>query len=89
MSNLKLGLIHDEKPVKLTVELPASVHRDLLAYGDVLAQETGQTVEPVQLVAPMLMRFMATDRAFAMKKRGRLGQGSLAGATHGSSSENV
>ena len=89
MPNLKLGLIPDEKLVKLTIELPASVHRDLVAYADVLARETGQTVEPVQLVAPMLMRFMATDRAFVIKKRGRLGQASLAGPTHGSSSESV
>ena len=43
MPNLKLGLIPDEKPVKLSVELPAGVHRDLIAYGEVLARETGQS----------------------------------------------
>jgi hypothetical protein len=32
MSKLKLGAIADNKPVKLTVELPAAVHRDLVAY---------------------------------------------------------
>jgi hypothetical protein len=32
MAKLKLGAIADDKPVKLTVELPAVVHRDLLAY---------------------------------------------------------
>ena len=32
MAKLKLGAIADDKPVKLTVELPAGVHRDLLAY---------------------------------------------------------
>ena len=32
MAKLKLGAIADDKPVKLTVELPAAVHRDLLAY---------------------------------------------------------
>jgi hypothetical protein len=31
MAKLKLGAIADDKPVKLTVELPAAVHRDLLA----------------------------------------------------------
>ena len=47
MAKLKLGVIADDKPVKLTVELPASVHRDLVAYGQVLARETGQgAVEP-------------------------------------------
>lgn len=32
MAKLKLGAIADDKPVKLTIELPAAVHRDLLAY---------------------------------------------------------
>lgn len=66
MPQLKLAAIEDSKPIKLTIELPAPVHRDLLAYGAVLARETGQaSIEPAKLVAPMLARFMATDRAFA------------------------
>jgi hypothetical protein len=65
MAKLKLGPIEDDKPVRLTVELPATVHRDLLAYGQTLGHETGQgAIEPVKLIAPMLARFMATDRAF-------------------------
>lgn len=36
MAKLKLGAIEDDKPVKLTVELPAQVHRDLLAYAQAL-----------------------------------------------------
>jgi len=59
-----------DKPVKLTIELPATVHRDLLAYADVLARETGQPiVDPSKLVAPMLARFMATDRGFVKGRR--------------------
>jgi len=70
MAKLKLGAIADEKPVKLTVELPAAVHRDLLAYANALARESGQPiVDPLKLVAPMLARFMATDRAFAKAQR--------------------
>jgi hypothetical protein len=37
MAKLKLGAIADDKPVKLTVELPADVHRDLAAYTDMLS----------------------------------------------------
>ena len=37
MSKLKLGAIADDRPVKFTVELPANVHRDLIAYAEVLA----------------------------------------------------
>ena len=70
MAKLKLGAIADDKPVKLTIELPAVVHRDLLAYAEVLARETGQSVhDPAKLIAPMLARFMATDRVFARSRR--------------------
>ena len=64
MSALKLGPLLDEKPVRVTIELPAAVHRDLVAYAETLARETGQAVEPARLIAPMVARFMATDRAF-------------------------
>jgi hypothetical protein len=69
MEKLKLSAIPDAKPVKLTVELPAAVHRDLVAYAEVLGGETGQGVEPAKLVAPMLARFMSTDRAFLRARR--------------------
>lgn len=66
MAKLKLGAIADEKPIKLTVELPAAIHRDLVAYADALGRETGQTaIDPAKLVGPMLARFIAGDRAFA------------------------
>jgi len=66
MANLKLGAIADDKPVKLTVELPAAIHRDLVAYADALGRETGQAaIDPAKLVGPMLARFIAGDRAFA------------------------
>lgn len=69
MSKLRLGAIPDEKPVKLTVDLPAAIHRDLLLYAEVHGRETGQAIDPSKLVAPMLARFMATDRAFAKARR--------------------
>jgi hypothetical protein len=70
MAKLKLGTIPDDKPVKLTIELPAAIHRDLVAYGNALGRETGQeAVEPAKLIGPMLVRFMATDRAFAKLRR--------------------
>ena len=71
MEKLKLSAVPDDKPVKLTIELPALVHRDLIAYAEVLGGETGQAVEPAKLVAPMLARFMSTDRAFLRMRRER------------------
>ncbi len=71
MAKLKLGPLIDEKPVRLTVELPAQVHRDLVAYAEVLGRETvtDAPVEPAKLIGPMLARFMSTDRAFAKARR--------------------
>jgi hypothetical protein len=69
MAKLKLSEVFDDKPVKLAIELPAAVHRDLVAYAEVLARQTGQSVDPVKLIAPMLARFIATDRAFLRTRR--------------------
>ena len=69
MSALKLGPLLDEKSVRVTIELPAAVHRDLAAYAEPLARETGQPVEPARLIAPMVARFMATDRGFAKSRK--------------------
>ena len=70
MAKLKLAGIEDDKPVKLTIELSATNHRDLVAYGQAIARETGQAaIEPMKLIGPMLARFMATDRAFAKLRR--------------------
>lgn len=70
MTKLKLGALVDDKPVKVTVELPAALHRDLIVYAEVLGRETGQSVkEPTKLIAPMVERFMATDRGFAKARR--------------------
>ena len=71
MARLKIGAIANDTPVKLTVVLPAAVHRDLVSYADALSKENGQAIEPPQLVAPMLTKFMATDRAFAKWRHSR------------------
>lgn len=64
MTKLKLTSIDDEKPVRLTVTLPAALHRDLAAYAEILAHESGKSVEPAKLIAPMLEKFIAGDRGF-------------------------
>ena len=61
MTRLKLGAIPDDKPVKLTVELPADVHRDLCAYADALARQNGQKVETALPNAPLLARAPAAN----------------------------
>ena len=85
MAKLKLGALEDDKPVKVTVELPAAVHRELLAYAEVLAQETGKPIsDPVKLIPPMIERFMATDRAFARMRKGCQSQREASGQGYAS-----
>ncbi len=70
MNKLKLSALEDDKPVKISFELPAAVHRDLLRYSEILCRETGKpSVEATKLIAPMLARFMATDRAFGKARK--------------------
>ncbi|OJX48440.1 DUF2274 domain-containing protein [Devosia sp. 66-22] len=70
MAKLKLGPIIDDKPVKVSVELPAALHRDLAAYAEALGREQGQPIaDPVKLIVPMLERFIATDRGFSKTRR--------------------
>jgi len=70
VTRLKLSDVTDEKPIKLTIEIPLRLHRDLIDYGVVLngGDERGAP-EPDKLIAPMIQRFIATDREFAKVRR--------------------
>lgn len=67
---LKLGPLADDKPVKLSIDVPADVYRDLTAYAEAHAAETGQASQgPAKLIVPMLAQFMASDRDFMKIRR--------------------
>ena len=70
MTRLKLADLADEKPVRLTVELSARLHRELAAYAIALNDgETKGAPTPEKLISPMIERFIATDRGFAKARR--------------------
>lgn len=71
MTKLRLSAIPDDRPVKITVELPAAVHRDLVVYSEILARSNGDItpLDPAKLIAPMLQRFMAADKGFRKARR--------------------
>lgn len=71
MSKLRLGAILDDKPVKLSIELPGALYRELVAYAEVHARATrlAAPLPPEKIAVPMIERFMATDRAFASERR--------------------
>ena len=74
MPKLKIDAVPDDRPVKLALELPAQIHRDLALYADLLARQTGEQVEPVKLIPQMIARFIAADRGFAQLRRGSVGR---------------
>ena len=67
MSKLRLGQIIEDKPVKVAIELSGALHRRLAEYAAAHAKETGllEPMPPERLIAPMIERFMETDRGFA------------------------
>ena len=69
MSKLKITEVDSEKPVTMTIKLPAATHRDLIIYSQVLKREGGPDIDPAMLVAPMLAQFMKTDRAFRKARK--------------------
>ncbi|MFZ2871107.1 DUF2274 domain-containing protein [Zavarzinia sp.] len=80
MTKLKLGRIVDDKPVKVTIELPAALHRDLVAYAEILTRESKQEInDPLKLIAPMVARFILTDRGFAKARRSQSQQKTSSG----------
>jgi hypothetical protein len=71
MTRLKLADLADEKPVRLTVELSARLHRDLAAYAVAMSGgETKGAPAPERLIAAMIERFIATGRSFAKSRKG-------------------
>ena len=72
MTKLRLGPIEDDKPTKITIELPAAISRDLALYAKLLSESGDQSPvsDPAKLIAPMIRKFMATDRVF-VKARNR------------------
>lgn len=73
MSRLRLGPIADDKPVKVTIELPGRLHRDLLVYAELHATATGlaEPLSPEKIAVPMIERFISADRGFATARRQR------------------
>jgi hypothetical protein len=48
MTKLKLATIEDDNSVRLTIELPAAVHRSLVAYAEAIGREGGQVARQIR-----------------------------------------
>jgi hypothetical protein len=75
MSKLRLGIVESDKPVRVSIKVPAPVYRNLLAYADALAAATKQDPpRPEKIIPAMIEQFMATDRGFAKFRRKSAGE---------------
>lgn len=73
MVGLKLGALAEDRPVRLTLEVPATLHRDLLAYAAVHGREHDSAPVPLdRLVMAMIQHFMASDRGFARARQAEI-----------------
>lgn len=71
MSKLRLGPVAEEKPVKLSVEIPGSLAREIGDYAAVHARLTGleTPLAPERIIPAMIERFIAGDREFSKQRR--------------------
>lgn len=70
MTKLKLGAVIEERPVKVSLEIPAKLFGDLTKYAELLSRENDRNIaDPTKLIVPMLERFISTDRAFVKARR--------------------
>lgn len=74
MITLRITEIPDDRPVRMTIQLPADLHRDLVAYA-ALVRHNGHSVEPAKLLPHMIRGFIDADRAFQKARRDRPQQG--------------
>jgi len=72
MAELRLKKIVDERPVKISAELPSPVYHDLVRYAELMSENDEKALEPAKLVAPMVKVFMASDRGFMKAKKQHL-----------------
>jgi|GEM_PF-210298 len=61
MSKLRISLPVEEKPVKLRIELPTALYKDIQLYAELLAAESGSNpVEPEKLIVPLCCKILST-----------------------------
>jgi len=75
MSKLRISLPVEEKPIKLCLELPIALYKDIQLYAELLfAESESNPVEPEKLIAPMLQNFINSDESFNQARKQKISQ---------------
>jgi hypothetical protein len=70
MNKLKLGHVETDKPIRVSLKLPAPVYRSVLQYAELLSKSTGQQpLEAAKLIPAMIESFINSDRGFTKLRR--------------------
>lgn len=72
---MKIGILENDRNVKLAATVPETVAKDLDAYAECYRQEHGTEVNQSKLVGEMLRRFMQDDSDFQRWLRTRKTKG--------------
>lgn len=67
--SLKITRLADLRPVKLTLQLPADVWRDLELYAALLSEPGKEKIPLSNLAGDMIARFMSEDHAFLRRRK--------------------
>ncbi|MDF2638498.1 MAG: transposase [Novosphingobium lindaniclasticum] len=70
MAEIKLGVLPDRKPIKLSIHVVPELDEALRDYARIYASTYGRS-EPVEILIPaILAAFLESDRAFAKARAG-------------------
>lgn len=69
MIELKISSLPDEKPVKLTIEIPTEVYRTLEACSEAINVIHHQKIVVQKLIVPMIEKFTLSDVIFVRRRK--------------------
>jgi len=69
MGELRLGMLPDRTPVRLTILVAPDLHQRLADYAAAYAEAYGREEPVTELIPAMLAAFLDADRAFARRRR--------------------
>lgn len=69
MTELKLGRIADQTPVKLSVSFTPELYQSLVDYAALYAATYGREESPAALVPAIVATFLQSDKSFARTRR--------------------